>query len=57
MTLIFKRKGCDMIRIPDPSGRDICSYCKAAADCATITHDLEVFQLLNHTQKPIIEVK
>lgn len=57
MTLIFKRKGCDMIRIPDPSGRDICSYCKAASDCATITHDLEVFQILNHLQEPVREPK
>ena len=57
MTLIFKRKGCDIIRIYDPEPATVESYCKQAAMCVMNSKDLEVFQLLNHTQKPIIEVK
>lgn len=57
MTLIFKRKGCDMIMIYDPEPATVESYCKQAAMCVMNSKDLEVFQLLNHTQKPIIEVK
>ena len=57
MTMIFKRKGCSMIRIQDPDPATIESYCKQAAVCVTMTHDLEVFQLINHIQAPPVEIK
>ena len=45
MTIIFKRRGCDTIRIPDANGRDIQSYGEAAIRCATITKDLDRFEI------------
>lgn len=45
MTIIFKRTGCDTIRIPDANSRDIQSYGEAAIRCATITKDLDRFEI------------
>lgn len=54
MTLIFKRTGCDTIVIPDASARDVVSYIKTVENCATITHDLERFEL--HSDYTKVEI-
>lgn len=45
MTIIFKRTGCATIWIPNANGRDVQSYGDAAIRCATITHDLDRFEI------------
>lgn len=50
MILTFKRTGCNMIRISDPTGAEVESYLKTAIFCATITKDLECIQIINNVK-------
>ena len=50
MILTFKRTGCDMIRISDPTGAEVESYLKTAIFCSTITKDLECIQIINNVK-------
>lgn len=56
MMLIFKRTGCDIIRIDNPSKHDIGMYLHMAA-AANNSGDLEVIQIVNHVKDPVKEVK
>lgn len=56
MILMFKRTGCDIIRISDPTPHEIGTYLHMAA-AANNTGDLELIQIVNHVKEPVKEVK
>ena len=56
MTLTFKRTGCDIIRVYEPTKHDIGMYLHMAA-AANNAGDLEIIQIINHVKDPVKEVE
>lgn len=56
MMLIFKRTGCNIIRVQDPSRHDIGMYLHMAAE-ANRAGDLEVIQIVNNVKDPVKEIE
>lgn len=56
MFVTFKRRGCNMIKVSDPTPHDIGIYLHMAAE-ANRAGDLEVLQIVNNVKDPVKEVE
>ena len=56
MQISFKRRNCEMIRVPDPTPHDIGVYLHMAA-AANNAGDLEIIQIINNVKDPVKEDK
>ena len=56
MKITFKRKGCNMISVPNPTPHDVGVYLHMAA-AASNAGDLEIIQIINNVQDPVKEVR